>query len=181
MARTSTPAEPLNTATLSAYFEHGYAASSRRFIASALGLAVDTPLDDVLAATDDPMRAAARVSALEAPLHALLARIVSQGGRVRAETLRKELLLAGFGNRREQIAKLLTTGLVLPLPGSGQSEVDIEQVLDAPATFLQHDLAALPGVLHAMARDGDARTPGSPGDGDEEVGAWSGEIVRARA
>jgi len=173
MARTSTPAEPLDTTTLSAYFDHGYAASSKRFLAGSLGLDKDAQLDDVLAAAADPRLATPRVQALEAPLRALLEHIVSMGGRVRAESLRKELLLAGFGNRREQIAELLSTGLVLPLPGSGQSEVDIEHVIDTGASFLQHDLAALPGVLGAMEPDAEDAS-----DGNEEVGAWSGVIVR---
>ncbi|CAN0484899.1 unnamed protein product, partial [Laminaria digitata] len=86
--------------------------------------------------------------------------------------LRKDLLLAGHGDVSAALRRLIRAGFLVILPGSGQSELDLESMLEQQG-FLQQELALTEALLAALDARGITHS-------DSEVGAWSGELASSQ-
>ena len=165
---------PLASSELEAIFERGYAQSSRRFLATLWGGEPDRA-DAVFASMSEPERvvdALERIGELSRSDRAIFAALSNAGGRARAENLRKELLLRGQGDVSNELRVLARHGVLVVLPSSGQSELDLETVLDQQA-FLQQELALTQALIDELDKRGITHS-------DAEIGAWEGEITDSR-
>ncbi len=113
------------------------------------------------------------LSALSARERAVLGQLLRRGGRLRGETLRRELLLHGFGDLTEDIRALLSRGAILALPAPAEHQSILDEVIHSQE-FLQRELA-LPASLfqaaEAMEREEPlVETPWESVDADDQRG-----------
>lgn len=160
---------PLSLRELETLFERGYDTGSKRFLAAVWGLDPDhvtaEQLSGVLADREHLEKRLEGVASLQ---QIALGHVASSGGRLRGESLRRELLLRGFGETTESLRDLVERGLLVPLPSPGESEFDIEKLLEHE-NFLQHELAVGEAVYE--------RFSGFSSDvGPEALGTFSGAI-----
>lgn len=160
---------PLYLREIEALFERGYDTGSKRFLAIAWGLDPDRvtagQLGEILANREYLESLLGSVSSLQ---QIALGHVVASGGRLRGESLRRELLLRGFGETADSLRDLVERGLLVPLPSPGESEFDIEKLLDHE-NFLQHELAVGEAVFERFAGFSDDVGP-------EALGTFSGTI-----
>ena len=163
---------PMERDELDVIFERGYSIPTRRFLATAWDAGEEASADAVWGAMGSET-IESKLARVE-PLHiALLAEVIAQGGRLRAENARKEMLLRGLGEPTEELRALIRDGLLFVVPGSGQADMEIEHILEQRA-FLQQEVA-LPVSVFVALREREI------GASDEEVGAWSGEVASTRS
>ena len=163
---------PLESDELESLFERGYGLSSHRFIAQAWGLEADAEGEDVAAAIDESETVAARVDELDKVQRAILSQVAASGGRMRGENLRRDLLLRGFGDTEATLRDLVRQCILIPIPNPGESELDIEGLLDQD-NFLQHDLAVPAFIEEELSREAESLGP-------EALGSWEGDIEQVR-
>lgn len=159
---------PLTTEELEALFERGYGLSSKRFLAETWGLDPEIDQNEVAKRVNQTEVAHERLDQVNKLQRVTLSQVAASGGRMRGENLRRDLLLRGFGDTNDVLRELVEESLLIPLPNPGESELDIEGLLDTDS-FLQRDLA-LPVPL-AERLTGEAEKLGP-----EAIEAWKGEI-----
>ncbi|MBA2664450.1 MAG: helicase-associated domain-containing protein [Bradymonadaceae bacterium] len=160
---------PLDKVELEGLFERGYNTSSKRFLATAWGLDPDKTTPEQLAEVmADGARLDARLGTVSPLQQAALGHVAANGGRLRGESLRRDLLLRGFGETSPILRDLVERGLLVPLPSPGEGEFDIDQILDHEH-FLQHDLAVGEALLARFSNE-------SSDAGPEALGSFSGSI-----
>lgn len=165
---------PLTAPELEAIFERGYAQSSRRFLANLWGGEADEAAN-LFGAMSESARvtdALERIGELSRSDRAIFAALSNAGGRARAENLRKELLLRGQGDVSDELRRLARHGVLVVLPSSGQSELELEQILDQQ-NFLQQELALTQALIDELDSRGITHSAA-------EIGAWDGEITNSR-
>ncbi|MFB6264499.1 MAG: hypothetical protein ABEL76_12885, partial [Bradymonadaceae bacterium] len=163
---------PLDREELEALFERGYGLSSHRFIAEAWGLEPDADADDIVDRYGDPDRVETRLERMPRVDRAILGQVVASGGRMRGENLRRDLLLSGFGDTEENLEELVAACILVPVPNPGESELDIEELLDQDK-FLQHDLAVPPRVYEELEEESEQLDT-------DAIRGWEGEISCTR-
>lgn len=158
---------PVTTEELESLLDRGYGLSSHRFIAEAWGLEPDAEAEKIAerAEGDSPVRE--KLEDLEDLVRVILSRVIEEGGRLRGENLRRDLLLRGFGDVEDLLRQLVVDCVLLPLPNPGESELDVENLLEKD-NYLQRDLA-LPITLESTLE--------AEHDLDREaVRSWEGDI-----
>lgn len=163
---------PLHSEELESLFERGYGLSSHRFIAQAWGLEADAEGDEVAAVIDETDEVAERLDELDAVQRAILSQVAESGGRMRGENLRRDLLLRGFGDTEPTLRELVNTCILIPIPNPGESELDIEALLEDD-NFLQHDLAVPAFVEEELSGEADSQGP-------DALESWEGEIEQVQ-
>lgn len=159
---------PLETDELHRLFERGYSLSSKRFLAERWGVAPESEYDVVAAQVNKPEMSKKRLAGVDKLQRVTMSQVAASGGRMRGENLRRDLLLRGFGDTDPVLRALVEELLLIPLPNPGESELDIEALLEMDS-FLQRDLA-LPVPLKELISDEAEML------GPEAIDAWSGDI-----
>jgi len=159
---------PLETDELQRLFERGYSLSSKRFLAETWGVAPESEYDVVAAQVNKPAISKKRLAKVDKLERVTMSQVAASGGRMRGENLRRDLLLRGFGDTDPVLRALVEQLLLIPLPNPGESELDIETLLEMDS-FLQRDLA-LPVPLKELLSDEAEML------GPEAIDAWSGDI-----
>jgi len=159
---------PLSSEELISLFDRGYGLSSHRFIAHGWGLEPDADAEDIAEAVVDESNVSERLESLSDVQRAVLAQVAASGGRMRGENLRRDLLLRGFGDTEDTLRELVTDCILVPVPNPGESELDIENLLDQDS-FLQHDLAVPPLIESELSQEAESVGP-------EALSRWEGEI-----
>jgi len=162
----------LESDELASLFERGYGLSSHRFIAQAWGLEADAEGDEIAAVVDETDEFADRLEELDTVHRAILRQVAEADGRMRGENLRRDLLLRGFGDTEPTLRELVNKCILIPIPNPGESELDIEALLDED-NFLQHDLAVPAFVEEELSEEAASMGP-------EALESWEGEIERVR-
>lgn len=163
---------PLESDELESLFERGYGLSSHRFIAQAWGLEADAEGEDVAAVIEESDQVEEHLERLDKVQRAILSQVAASGGRMRGENLRRDLLLRGFGDTEATLRELVEGCILIPIPNPGESELDIEGLLDQDS-FLQHDLAVPAFVEEQLSREAESLGP-------EALGSWEGGIEPVR-
>ncbi len=163
---------PLKTGELAALFERGYSLSSKRFLADCWGLAPESEEAVVAARVNDPAVVDERLAKVDKLQRVILSQVAASGGRMRGENLRRDLLLRGFGDTDQLLRELVESSMLIPLPNPGESELDIEGLLDTDS-FLQRDLAVPVPMKEALGEEAEHLGP-------EALEAWSGDIRPTR-
>lgn len=163
---------PLDSDELESLFERGYGLSSHRFIAQAWGLEATAEGEEVAAAIDESDRVADRLEKLDTRERGILGQVAASGGRMRGENLRRDLLLQGFGDTEDLLRRLVEECILIPVPNPGESELDIEGLLDQD-NFLQHDLALPSFAEEQLSDEAESLDP-------DALGSWEGDIERVR-
>lgn len=159
---------PLLTRELEGFFERGFSLSSRRFLAETWGLAAESDSQAVAARVNDADFAHRRLDEVDKLERVTLSQVAASGGRMRGENLRRDLLLRGFGDTNQVLRQLVERLLLIPLPNPGESELDIEELLEMDS-FLQRDLALPVPLTELLSAEAETLGP-------EAIDAWSGEI-----
>src|SRR5690554_7648329 len=97
-----------------------------------------------------------------------MSQVAASGGRMRGENLRRDLLLRGFGDTDPVLRALVEQLLLIPLPNPGESELDIDTLLEMDS-FLQRDLALPVPLKELLSDEGEML-------GREAIVAWTGDI-----
>ncbi len=164
---------PLETDELQALFERGYSLSSKRFLAEGWGIAPESEEEAVAVRVTDPDIAEERLEGISKLQRVTLSQVAASGGRMRGENLRRDLLLRGFGDTEAVLRELVVESLLIPLPNPGESELDIEALLEQDA-FLQRDLAVTVPLKEWLTEEAESLGP-------EALDQWSGEIRATHA
>lgn len=164
---------PLKSAELLSLFNRGWGLSSRRFLAEAWGLEPEAPGEALAARIHDADFALDRLADFSGQQRVALSQVAASGGRMRGENLRRDLLLRGFGDQGDTLKSLVAASILIPLPNPGESELDIEGLLDQE-NFLQRDLALPFPLIDALSAEAESLGP-------EALGQWSGDITTSRA
>lgn len=163
---------PVGQEELESLFERGYGLSSHRFIAQAWGLDAKSEGEEIAAVVDDSDNVAERLEHLGKMERAILGQVAASGGRMRGENLRRDLLLQGFGDTEGELRNLVEQCILIPIPNPGESELDIEALLDQD-NFLQHDLAVPTFAEQELGDEADSIDP-------DALGSWEGDIEQVR-
>ncbi|MEZ4459296.1 MAG: helicase-associated domain-containing protein [bacterium] len=117
--------------------ESDYDPSTKRLIAAAIG-GTDSDLKNLTERLfgDD---VAARYDELSGVARHALFYVVAQGGGVRGENLRREMLLDGYGDTTDVLADLVNKSLFIVLPNPGEVLLDVPRLIEQ-GTVLQRDL-----------------------------------------
>lgn len=165
---------PFGPEELGAMFERGYTHASRRFFAGNWGHDIDVETPDLFDSMSDHGALTQKLGPeLKRREGAIFGALIALDGRARAENLRKDLLLRGQGDVSSELRELIRCGLLVVLPSSGQSDLDLEPLLDQQA-YLQHEVALTLPLLRELERRGISQE-------SAEVGVWSGKIIASRA
>ncbi|QDG50748.1 hypothetical protein FIV42_08395 [Persicimonas caeni] len=159
---------PLESEELVALFERGYSLSSKRFLAETWGLSPESEGIQVAGHVNSKDVVDERLAQVNKLQRVILSQVAASGGRMRGENLRRDLLLRGFGDTDEVLRELVEQALLIPLPNPGESELDIEGLLDQDS-FLQRDLAVVVPLKDQLTEEAEKLGP-------EAIEAWSGEI-----
>jgi hypothetical protein len=160
---------PLEPRELESLFERGYSLSSKRFIAETWGLSPESEGIDVARHINQRKVCNKRLKDISKLQRITLSQVAASGGRMRGENLRRDLLLRGFGDMNDVLRELVEGSLLIPLPNPGESEMDIEGLLDLDS-FLQRDLSVAVPVKEHLTEEAEKLGP-------EAIEAWSGEIT----
>ncbi|MFW5967275.1 MAG: helicase-associated domain-containing protein [Persicimonas sp.] len=164
---------PLETDELESLFERGFSHASKRFLAEKWGLDPESEEAHVAKRVNDPEMVGERLESVSKLQRVTLSQVSASGGRMRGENLRRDLLLRGFGDTEEVLRELVEHSLLVPLPNPGESELDIEGLLEQD-NFLQRDLAVPVPFLEQLTDEAESLGP-------EALGTWSGEIEATRS
>ncbi len=164
---------PVGEEELIAMFERGYSLATKSFIARSWDVDSEEGVEAVWSAMSDHARVAPKLKDLTPHERALLGEFIVEEGRVRAENLRKEMLLRGLGETSETMRGFIRQGVIVVIPGSGQANIELETMLERRA-FLQQELALPKAVFDLLAEQGVGRQ-------QDEIGAWSGEVDTSRS
>lgn len=159
---------PVESGELEALFERGFSLSSRRFIAEAWGLKPESEYDQIAQRVNDPKVVESRLGEVDKLQRVTLSQVAASGGRMRGENLRRDLLLRGFGDTEGVLRTLVERLMLIPLPNPGESELDIEELLEMDS-FLQRDLALPVPLKEFLSEEAQMLGP-------EAIDAWSGDI-----
>jgi hypothetical protein len=159
---------PLEPRELEGLFERGYSLSSKRFLAETWGLSPESEGIDVARHINQKKIVEERISDISKLQRITLSQVAASGGRMRGENLRRDLLLRGFGDTNDVLRELVVDSLLIPLPNPGESEMDIEGLLDLDS-FLQRDLSVPVPLKDLLLEEAEQLGP-------EAIEAWSGEI-----
>jgi hypothetical protein len=160
---------PLEPRELEGLFERGYSLSSKRFLAETWGLSPESEGIDVARHINQQKVVDKRLADISKLQRITLSQVAASGGRMRGENLRRDLLLRGFGDMNDVLRELVEQSLLIPLPNPGESEMDIEGLLDLDS-FLQRDLSVPVPMKVRLTEEAEKLGP-------EAVEAWSGEIT----
>lgn len=158
----------LKSDEIESLFERGYDLSSRRFIAEAWGLKPDAEDEDVAERVNEQEHVSARLADIGKLKRATLSQVSANGGRMRGENLRRDLLLRGFGDTESLLRELVESCMLIPLPNPGESELEIENLLEQD-NFLQRDLAVPVPVFEELEGEADKLGP-------EAIDSWKGDV-----
>lgn len=139
---------PLGPEEFSAYLERGYDESTQRFFARVWDVQEDPEVLKEVA--EKGFANPIKFQDLSLLAKAIFATIARRGGRLRGEALRRELLLAGFGESEEVLLALIRKGFLVPLPNPGEHDCNIDMLVEH-GNFLQRDIAVLESVYTFLA------------------------------
>jgi hypothetical protein len=159
---------PLESEELLGLFNRGYGLSSRRFLAESWGLEPEAEGEEVAGRINDEDAVIGRLKNLSKRERVALSQVAASGGRMRGENLRRDLLLRGFGDQGVTLKSLVESSILIPLPNPGESELDIEGLLEQE-NFLQRDLAVPVPLIEELSEEAESLGP-------EALGQWSGDI-----
>ena len=159
---------PLESEELLTLFNRGYGLSSRRFLAESWGLEPESEGEAVAARINESDAVIGRLKNLSKRQRVALSQVAASGGRMRGENLRRDLLLRGFGDQGDTLKSLVESSMLIPLPNPGESELDIEGLLEQE-NFLQRDLAVPVPLIERLSGEAESLGP-------EALGQWSGDI-----
>ena len=159
---------PLESRELEALFERGYSLSSKRYLAETWGLSPESEAEDIAAHLNKKDVADERLAGATKLQRVTMSQVAASGGRMRGENLRRDLLLRGFGDTSKVLRELVEQSLLVPLPNPGESELDIEGLLEQDS-FLQRDLAVVAPLEEQLTEEAEQLGP-------EAIEAWSGDI-----
>lgn len=158
----------LGSEEIESLFERGYDLSSKRYIAEAWGLKPDAVPTEVATRINDTEHISTRLQDIGKLKRATLSQVSANGGRMRGENLRRDLLLRGFGDTEKVLRELVESCILIPLPNPGESELDIESLLEQD-NFLQRDLAVPHPVYKELESEADQLGP-------EALDSWKGDV-----
>lgn len=117
--------------------ESDYDPSTKRLIASAVG-GTDSDLANLTERFFSEEFALKYDALTGIERHALLY-VVAQGGGVRGENLRRDMLLDGYGDTSADLSSLVNQSLLIVLPNPGEVALDVPRLVEQ-GTVLQRDL-----------------------------------------
>lgn len=166
-------AMPVTRHELELIFERGYDLASRQELAMAWSVTQhDTSTADLVEdAMEEEARATQIIAQASEQERQTLDMLVSLGARARGEQLRKALLLRGQTDCTEAMMALMKRHVLLVMPPSSHSELDVTQIIDQHA-FLQYELAL--GAALYRELDGEQDVSG-------QLDVWQDEVVSERA
>ncbi|MFU8803306.1 MAG: helicase-associated domain-containing protein [Bradymonadaceae bacterium] len=131
----------MSRSELKAYFDDQYTRATLHYVAThwdpnSKEIHLEEVLDQLFSVKD----VKGHLTDLSEPSRAVLGQLAAAGGRIRGESLRRDLLLRGFGETASYLRELIARALVFCLPATGEYDLDVETLLEADS-FLQRELA----------------------------------------
>lgn len=138
---------PLSAEELASYLQRGFDDASCRFLARVWNS--DEDLEILASKADQKDTLSLNFDELTGVARALLGSLARRGGRHRGETLRRDLLLTGFGESEEVLRSFVLNGYLVPLPNPGEHDCNIDALLEH-GTLLQRDIAIPRGLFDTL-------------------------------